>query len=82
MLSFAVLGGILLNIGAFFTYKGQIFKAVLVYLVADLCWVILAYQHSDYLGAFFITIGMTLGYLAYKKMNSGEMSKELIKEKE
>ncbi len=50
--------------------------------MADLCWVILAYQHSDYLGAFFITIGMTLGYLAYKKMNSGEMSKELIKEKE
>jgi len=77
VVSFAVLGGILLNIGAFLTYKGQIFKAVLVYIVADLCWVIMAYRNDDYLGTFFIVVGMTLGLLAYIKMNSGKMSKEL-----
>ena len=76
-MSFAILGGILLNIGAFFTYKGMIFRAVFVYLAADLCWVIMAYERDDYLGMFFIFIGIIFGILAYWKMKSGKMQKEL-----
>jgi hypothetical protein len=77
MFSFAVLGGILLNIGAFFTYKGDIFKAVIVYLFADVCWIIMAYQKDDNIGMVLITIGTILGFLAYLKMNSGKMGKTL-----
>jgi len=79
-MTFAILGGILLNIGAFLTYKGKIYQAVIVYLFADLCWMIMAYIRDDYLGAFFIIIGTTFGFLAYLKMKNGEMHKTLNRE--
>lgn len=82
MISFAVLGGILLNIGAFLTYKGKIYQAVIIYLFADMCWIVMAYQNNDYIGAFFIIIGTTFGFLAYLKMKNGEMNKTLNKEKD
>ncbi|MBL0708411.1 MAG: hypothetical protein JJW00_05125 [Sulfurimonas sp.] len=79
-MSFAVIGGVFLNIGAYLTYKGKIYQAVIVYLFADICWIIMAYQRDDYIGSIFIVIGTTLGFLAYLKMRSGEMHKTLNKE--
>lgn len=79
-MSFAILGGILLNIGAYFTYKGQVYQAVIVYLFADICWIIMAYQKEDMLGTAFILVGTTLGFLAYLKMKNGLMNKSLNKE--
>ncbi len=79
-MSFAILGGILLNIGAFLTYKGKIYQAVIVYLFADMCWIVMAYEKSDYIGAFFIITGTTFGFLAYLKMKNGDMKKTLNKE--
>ncbi|MEA3370275.1 MAG: hypothetical protein U9Q40_02975 [Campylobacterota bacterium] len=81
-MSFAILGGILLNIGAFLTYKGKIYQAVIVYLFADLCWIFMAYLKDDYIGAFFIVTGTTFGFLAYLKMRNGEMHKDLNHKKE
>ncbi len=80
MISFAVLGGILLNIGAYLTYKGQIFRAVIVYLFADICWIIMAYEKNDFVGAVFIIVGTLLGFLAYLKMQNGQMRKTLNKD--
>ncbi len=80
MISFAVLGGILLNMGAYLTYKGQIFNAVIVYLFADICWIVMAYEKEDFIGAVFIIVGTLLGFLAYLKMQNGEMRKTLNKE--
>ena len=79
-MTFAILGGILLNIGAYLTYKGKIYQAVIVYLFADLCWMIMAYIRDDYVGAFFIITGTTFGFLAYLKMKNGEMHKTLHKD--
>ena len=79
-MSFAILGGILLNIGAFLTYKGKIYQAVIIYLFADLCWIVMAYEKNDYVGALFIVVGTTFGFLAYLKMRNGEMNKSLNKE--
>lgn len=79
-MSFAILGGVLLNIGAFLTFRGKVYKAVVVYLFADLCWIVLAYQKNDYIGAVFIIIGTSFGFLAYLKMKNGKMNKSLNKE--
>ncbi len=79
-MSFAILGGILLSIGAFLTYKGKIYQAVIIYLFADLCWIIMAYEKSDYVGSIFIIIGTVFGFLAYLKMRNGEMNKSLNKD--
>jgi uncharacterized membrane protein YeiB len=80
-MSFAVLGGILLNIGAFLTYKGKIYESVGAYLFADICWIIMAYEKDDFWGVFSIIIGVSFGFLTFLKMQRGEMNKSLNKEK-
>ena len=79
-MSLAILGGLLLNIGAYFTYKGQVYQAVIVYLFADICWVVMAYQRDDIVGTVFILVGTILGFLAYLKMRNGVMNKSLNKQ--
>ena len=76
-MSFAIIGGVLLNIGAFLTYRGKIFQAVIAYLFADLCWIVMAYQREDFLGSIFIFFGTTFGLLAFLKMKRGDMRKTL-----
>jgi len=76
-MSFAIIGGILLNIGAFLTFKGKIYQSVIVYLFADVCWVIMAYEKDDIWGVISISVGVILGFLAFIKMQNGVMSKNL-----
>ncbi|ADN08930.1 hypothetical protein [Sulfurimonas autotrophica] len=80
MISFAIIGGILLNIGAYLTYKGKIYQAVIVYIFADICWIVMAVQKEDMLGAGFIITGTIFGFLAFIKMKNGAMEKSLNKE--
>ncbi|MGE4509691.1 MAG: hypothetical protein AB7D43_01155 [Sulfurimonadaceae bacterium] len=80
MISFAVLGGLLLNIGAFLTFRGKIYEAVIVYLFADVCWIIMAYEREDFWGVVSIIFGVTFGFLAFLKMQKGQMRKNLHKE--
>ena len=80
-MNFAIIGGILLNIGAYLTYKGKVYEAVIVYLFADICWMIMAYERGDTLGSIFIVVGTLLGFLAFLKMKKGAMSKSLNHEK-
>lgn len=82
MFSLAILGGVLLNVGAFLMFRGLAFQAIIVYLFADVCWIFMALQKDDYIGAVFITSGMILGFLAYWKMRSGKMRKSLNKHDE
>jgi len=80
VISFAVLGGLLLNIGAFLTFRGKIYEAVIVYLFADVCWIIMAYEREDFWGVVSIVFGVTFGFLAFLKMQKGQMRKNLHKE--
>jgi hypothetical protein len=80
VISFAVLGGLLLNIGAFLTFRGKIYEAVIVYLFADVCWIIMAYEREDFWGVVSIIFGVTFGFLAFLKMQKGQMRKNLHKE--
>ena len=78
-MSVALLGGIFLIIGSYFVYKGDIFKSVFVYFLADIIWIILGFQSGDILGSIFIIIGAVLGFLAFLKMNSGIFNKKISK---
>lgn len=79
-MSFAVIGGLLLNVGAYLTFRGKIYEAVIVYLFADICWIIMAYERDDFWGVVSIVIGVLFGVLAYFKMKNGEMNKTLHKD--
>jgi len=78
-MSFAVIGGILLNIGAYLTFRGKIYEAVAVYLFADICWIVMAYERDDYWGVLSIMVGVTFGLLAFLKMKRGDMNKNINK---
>ena len=79
-MTWAVIGGLLLNIGAYFTFRGKIYQAVMVYLFADICWIVMAYERDDFWGVLSIVIGVTFGLLAFFKMRSGKMNKTLEKD--
>lgn len=81
-MSVAILGGVLLNIGAFLTMKGYIYQSVFVYILADICWIFLAYENGDMMGMGFIILGTILGVIAFIKMYKGLMKKSLHKEPE
>ena len=80
MISFAVLGGLFLNVGAYLTFRGKIYEAVAVYLVADFCWIIMAWERDDLWGVVSIVVGVTFGFLAFLKMRTGKMNKTILKE--
>ena len=75
----AMIGGILLIIGAWNVYKGEIFKSVMFYTVADIIWVTLAILSNDYIGAGMIALGGTLSFLAFLKMRAGKFHKTIRK---
>jgi len=80
VISFAVVGGIFLNIGAYLTFKGKIYEAVMAYLFADACWIFMAWERDDFWGVFSIILGVSFGFLAMLKMKRGDMNKSLNKE--
>ncbi len=77
LISFAVIGGLFLNIGAYLTFRGKIYEAVAVYLVADVCWIVMAWERDDIFGVVSIIIGVVFGFLAFVKMKTGKMNKNL-----
>ena len=76
----AIIGGVLLIIGACFVFVGDIFKSVFVYFLADIIWIFLALQAGDIVGAVTVTIGGILGLLAFLKMYRGEYNKTIRKD--
>jgi len=76
----SVLGGLLMIIGAIFTFKGKISHAIWAYLFADMAWIYNAILLGDVFGGFVIGTAMILGLGAYYKMSIGIMNKSLNKD--
>ena len=75
----ATIGGLLLIVAAFFTYKGKIFESIIIYFLADVCWLIISLNNNDYLGSSLVLVGMLLGIGVFIKMNTGIFVKNLEK---
>ena len=73
----SIIGGILLILGAYYMFQGNIFRASIFYLTADLIWIVLSYMSGDVLGTSLIVVGALLGLGAFLKMNFGIMKKTL-----
>ena len=76
-MSVATIGGILLILGAWFTYRGNIYFSIILYFVADICWFIIAFNSGDILGSGLVALGMLLGIGVFIKMNLGIFAKSL-----
>ncbi len=73
----SIFGGVLMIIGSVFTFRGEIFYAVITYLIADIAWIYLSIQAGNIFGSLVIVFAMFLGIAAYWKMNTGQMSRGL-----
>ena len=71
------IGGILLILGAFALWKGNLRWSVGLYFFADTMWVWLAYKQGDMFGTFAISLGMLFGLLVWLKSHRGEFVKDL-----
>lgn len=69
--------GVVMTLGAWFTYQGKIFNAVLVYLVVDVCWIITAVYSFEIISFTFLLIGVTLTVLAAMRMRAGVLRRNL-----
>ena len=76
-MSVATIGGILLIIASWFTYRGNIYLSIILYFIADICWFIIALNSGDILGSVLVLIGMILGFCVFLKMNRGIFVKSL-----
>ncbi len=76
------LGGFLLMFGAVYVYFGKIFYSIMVYTIADVCWLVNAYQHGDGFGALTVTIGIIVGTSVVYKMQVGKFRKSIRKDNE
>lgn len=75
------IGGILLIIGAWAMYRGNLLWSVGIYFFADIMWVWLAYKQGDIFGTAAISVGMLLGLLVWIKSHRGEFVKDLHQDK-
>ena len=65
-------------IGSFFTYKGDIYKSVIIYFFADLVWMILSFQSGNVFGAFVVLVALIVGVVVFYKMNRGIFRKDIL----
>jgi len=81
-ISILTIGGIFLVSGALYLLVGNVFLSVLNYLLADICWIINAFQNNDYFGSISISIGIIVGLIVAWKMQVGIFRKNLKIEKD
>ena len=77
ILSPSIIGGVLMIFGAFFMFKGLVYYASMMYLVADVCWILLSVRDSDVVGTIFIIIGTILGILTFLKLHYNILLKDI-----
>lgn len=76
------IGGLLLILGAFFSWRGYIQYSIITYAVADVFWLLNALESGNTWGSVTIAIGFTLGVLTYIKMHVGVFHKNLKVDKD
>lgn len=80
-MSVLTFGGLILILGAWLVYKGEIFLSMFAYIAADISWIINAFNNHDIQAVVFIGLGITFGVMATFKMQIGQFTKNLKKEK-
>ncbi|MGE8450999.1 MAG: hypothetical protein ACN6OP_10365 [Pseudomonadales bacterium] len=78
MLDAATIGGVLLVLGASMTMMGNVYRAVLLYIVADFCWLYMAYTAGNTWGLVTVTAGTIMGFIAFLKMHRGHFLKSIV----
>ena len=79
-IDYPLIGGILLIVGALLISEfGKIYIASIPYLLADICWIMTAYQNDNNItvGVMMVIIGTILGLRTFLKMHNNIYHKDL-----
>ncbi len=79
MIDGAVLGGLCLIIGNWYTYKGKVFTGIKMFLLADFAWLWLAVQTGNIFGVISVSLGVILSFGVFYKMHVGLFHKTVNK---
>lgn len=79
-LSVATTGALILLMGIFYYYYGYVLYSTIFYIMADLCWAVMAYNSKDIIGMICIVLSIIIGTLVVIKMNKGIFVKTLFKD--
>lgn len=79
-LSVATTGALILLMGIFYYYYGYVLYSTIFYIMADLCWALMAYDAKDIIGMICIVLSIIIGTLVVIKMNKGIFVKTLFKD--
>ncbi len=82
IISILTLAGIALVIGSYWIYFGNIKYSTVMYLFADLGWLLNALQQEDIVGAISVGIGIFVGITVMYKIHSGIFVQNLKIDKE
>jgi hypothetical protein len=74
------IGGLLLMYGAWYVANGNVFYSIIVYTLADICWLINAYLSNDLFAAVTVSVGIGTGLYVTYKMQRGTFRKSILKE--
>lgn len=77
------IGGLLLLVGALLiSEKGKIYEASILYLIADLCWIITSYKAEGLnIGTIMVILGTLIGIRTFYKMHKNIYFRNLNTEK-
>lgn len=78
--SVLTVGGVVLILGAYYIYFGNIYFSVISYTVADICWIINAITHGDLFGSVAISLGIIVGIIVTYKIKIGVFNKSIVKD--
>ncbi len=79
MIDGAVLGGLMLIIGNYYVFKGEVYKSIRMFLIADIAWLWLAIASGNVFGIISVSLGVILSIFAFWKMHTGVFYRDVKK---
>lgn len=77
-----IFGGIMLILGNYQIFQGEIYKSIKMFLLADIAWLWMAFTAGNIIGIITVSIGVILSVFAFMKIHKGEYNKSIRKENE
>ena len=80
ILNGAFFGGLMLILGNILVFKGQVYRSVQMFLLADIAWLWMAISAGDISGIVMVSIGVIISLAAFWKMYKGKFYKTITKD--
>ena len=76
----AVFGGLMLILGNYQVFKGNVYRSIQMFLLADIAWLWLAISSGNPFGVISVSIGVILSFFAFYKMYQGKFYRTINKD--